>query len=673
MNKLYVKLASINMKNNRQFYLPYLLTGILSAAMFYSIAAMYHNPGLPELYGGDTIRMFLGFGVYVIGLFVSVFLFYTNSFIIKRRKKELGVYNILGMEKRHIAKVLLLELLFTAITAIGGGLVIGIVFNKLLTMVLYRLTGLAVAVPFYISGKACVATGVLFGFIYLAALVFNLMQIKLANPIQLLRSGSTGEREPKTKLLITVLGALLLGSGYYIAIMVKDPMSAIFLFFAAVILVICGTYCLFTAGSIALLKLLRKNQKFYYKTRHFTAVSGMIYRMKQNAVGLANICILSTMVLVTVSTTVSLYWGIADELKVRYPSEISIDAFYSEYPGNTEDVSNVVTNSLKSSGRIITGQNDCIRLRLYVTPDGNELKMLSSEEYDALTDITLTVLTAAGYEALTGVPAAELSEDEIIMASSVDMNDKTVKLGDREFRIKETYPLPEVETYMVTAGGMAYLAVKDDQALQQMMDYIIEELGKKGDQPSIRYSLQIDIDGTDDEKMQAEAELRNVLVQWQELNTGEGKSCRRVQLETRQESYDIFYAMYGGMFFIGLFLGSMFLMVTVLIIFYKQISEGYEDKERFAIMEKVGMSNEEVKRAIRSQILIVFFLPLVVAAIHVAAAFPMISIILSMLNLVNTGLFIGCLAVTMLVFSIIYLIVFMLTSRSYYKIVGNQV
>lgn len=672
MNKLYLKLASINIKNNRQFYLPYLLTGILSAAMFYSIVAMYHNPGMSSIYGGGSIQLSLGFGIYVIGLFASIFLFYTNSFIIKRRKKELGVYNILGMEKRHIAKVLFLELLFTAVVSIGGGLVIGIVFNKLLTMVLYRVTGLTVAIPFYISGNACTVTAVLFSIIYFAALVFNLMQIKLANPVQLLRSGNTGEREPKTKFVITFLGVLFLGGGYYLAITVKDPMSALFLFFVAVILVICGTYCLFTAGSIALLKLLRKNQNYYYKTKHFTTVSGMIYRMKQNAVGLANICILSTMVLVTVSTTVSLYWGIEDELKVRFPAEISIEAFYMDYPENTEEIFKTVTDSLKSSGRVITAQSDYKNARLYVSREGNELQIISPDKYDPFADLALTVLTAEGYESLTKEPAAALSDNEVAIASSVDFNDNTVKFAEKEFRVKEIHPLPQVETYMVTAGGTAYLILKDDQVLQQLMKNAAE-MEKEGEQPEICYKMQIDINGTSEEKLEAEAALRNTIMQWQGQKSGEGKLCRRIQLETRQGSYENFYAIYGGMFFIGLFLGSMFLMVTVLIIFYKQISEGYEDKERFAIMEKVGMSNAEVKRAIRSQILTVFFLPLVVAVVHVAAAFPMISLILSMLNLVNTGLFICCLAVTMLVFGIIYLIVFILTSRSYYKIVGNQV
>lgn len=315
MNKLYLKLAWSNLKNSRQFYLPYVIAGMLSAMMFYTMCAIQGNEGLSKMRGGTSVQMVLFFGVIVVGVFVSIFLFYTNSFIMKRRKKELGIYNILGMEKIHIAKTMAWETVFSFLIAVGGGLILGIVFQKLLTMFLYRLTGLDAAIPFYISGWGCLHTAELFGAIYVCILLYNLMQIRLSNPVELLHSGSTGEREPKTKILQAVLGVVCIAAGYYMAITVDNPVKAITLFFVAVMLVIIGTYWLFNAGSIAFLKLLRKNKRYYYQTRHFTTVSGMIYRMKQNAVGLANICILSTMVLVVISMTVCMYAGLEDELK----------------------------------------------------------------------------------------------------------------------------------------------------------------------------------------------------------------------------------------------------------------------------------------------------------------------------------------------------------------------
>ena len=367
MNKLYLKLAWSNLKNSRQFYLPYVIAGMLSAMMFYTMCAIQGNEGLSKMRGGASVQMVLFFGVIVVGVFVSIFLFYTNSFIMKRRKKELGIYNILGMEKIHIAKIMAWETVFSFLIAVGGGLILGIVFQKLLTMFLYRLTGLDAAIPFYISGWGCLHTAELFGAIYVCILLYNLMQIRLSNPVELLHSGSTGEREPKTKILQAVLGVVCIAAGYYMAITVDNPVKAITLFFVAVMLVIIGTYWLFNAGSIAFLKLLRKNKRYYYQTRHFTTVSGMIYRMKQNAVGLANICILSTMVLVVISMTVCMYAGLEDELKTQYPAELEV-LFYD--PDGQQDSGtfdrmtdeNVVENVVKAD----TISTDARKQELYI-------------------------------------------------------------------------------------------------------------------------------------------------------------------------------------------------------------------------------------------------------------------------------------------------------------------
>ena len=298
MNKIYVRLAKTNMRNNRQLYVPYILSGLITVAMFYLMTFLSGNEGLAHARGAEMIGRILSFGVGIIGFFSYIFIFYTNSFISKRRKKEIGIYNILGMEKRHIGKVLAIETLYTSVLAIGGGIIGGIIFSKLMLMFLYRILDITASVSFEISWQGIEYTIVLFGILYFLTFLYNFMQMKLANPMELLRGGNVGEKEPKTKVLMTFAGMVCLGIGYYIAFTTENPLKVLTLFFLAVVLVIIGTYFLFIAGSIALLKLMRKNKKFYYNKKHFTAVSGMLYRMKQNAAGLASICILSTMDLV---------------------------------------------------------------------------------------------------------------------------------------------------------------------------------------------------------------------------------------------------------------------------------------------------------------------------------------------------------------------------------------
>lgn len=678
MRKLYPKLAATNIRNNRQFYLPYLLAGGLSVAMLYLVLAMVYNPGLREMNGGQTVAATLSFGGVIVRVFAAIFLFYTNSFIIKRRKKELGVYNILGMEKKHIAKVLSLEMLFTAVVTIAGGLVFGIVFNKLLTMILYRMTGLNASIPFTISTAGCRSVMITFVVIYAAALCYNLMQIKLANPIELLHSGNKGEREPKTKILITLIGIAALGGGYYLALTVGDAVSAITMFFIAVLLVIVGTYCLFTAGSIALLKLLRKNKKYYYQARHFTTVSGMIYRMKQNAVGLANICILSTMVLVTVSTTVCMYLGIEDILTVRFPKEVIVTTHYAAMPENPEMIETALDDSLAASGRGILSK--CGYLNMSMTAVRREegfsvTGIGAGTDYSISDVVVLDIVTKADYEKLTGESIAPLEEGEIAIAAEPFYEGEILEFEDRTYTVKESlaYPTDEEEYLASIANGTAYLIVPDDAEFEGIFETLARNWDSERVALNINYNLGYEIDGTSEEKIAAESAVRDAVALWVSREAQKNEAYAGCYIEAREENRAEYWALNGGFLFLGLFLGTMFLMVTVLIIFYKQISEGYEDKERYAIMEKVGMSSVEVKHAIRSQVLTVFFLPIAVAVIHIIMAFPMIKLILDAFSLTNTTLFALCVAGTALVFFLIYLLVFVLTSRSYYKIVGNQV
>ena len=679
MNRLYLRLAWSNLKNSRQFYLPYVIAGMLSAMMFYTMCAIQGNDGLSKMRGGSSVQIVLYFGVVVVGVFVSIFLFYTNSFIMKRRKKELGVYNILGMEKIHVAKIMAWETVFSFLIAVGGGLITGIVFQKLLTMFLYRLTGLEAAIPFYISGWGCLHTAEMFGAIYVCILLYNLMQIRFSNPVELLHSGNTGEREPKTKIIQAVLGILCIVTGYYIAITTDNPVKAVSLFFVAVMLVIVGTYFLFNAGSIAFLKLLRKNKRYYYQTRHFTTVSGMIYRMKQNAVGLANICILSTMVLVVISMTVCMYAGIEDELKTQYPAELEL-IFYD--PDGQQDaqtfnrMADEIERVIKENGRVITGKQKGSYVGTAVAMTGNKITALDRSAMDFSNMYVLEIMTKDGFEEYMQETIPDIPDGSVaVMMDSVYEQD-TIVMGNTEYPVEQSMKFPIRDAVSEFVGGSVILIVKDENALENMRKQLAAmETEAYGEERTVdlTYVMNFDMSGSGEEKIACANAVRERVSEWQNDETNPKTLRLDCNVISRAEGHIDYETSNGGLLFLGLFLGSMFLMITVLIIYYKQISEGYEDKERFAIMEKVGMSNEEVKATIRSQVRMVFFLPLATAACHLAAAYPMLKKLLALVSLYNGTLFAWCLAGTVLVFGLIYLAVFIITSKSYYKIVGNQV
>lgn len=664
---MYTKLAITNIKNNRQFYFPYLLTGIITVAMFYIMCALESNPGIQSMPGAKDLGLILRLGIGVIGIFAVIFLFYTNSFIIKRRKKELGIYNILGMEKRHIAKILSKEAFFTAIIAIGGGLVTGVLFHKLACMLLYRMIGFNGGITFSFSKKGVMITAILFAIVYLLTYIYDLFQVQLANPIELLQSGNKGEREPKTKAIMAVLGVLCLGTGYFIAIITKNPIKALTLFFVAVILVIIGTYLLFTAGSIALLKILRRNKGYYYQTKHFTSVSGMIYRMKQNAVGLANICILSTMVLVAVSTTVSLYVGIEDIMKERYPNEINIRAYYDTGAPTEDSIAPIVEKSVKESGRKIRHEEDYLELYFAAIKDQGQYSLDKEKVKTAGDRVSgFVVLTREDCKKKYNEEIPELAENEVALFTIKKTDMDTLVLENRSYHVKEIKQFENTEDFETIADMMDeyyYVIVNDVQDMERLWQ-LQKEIYQENSS-SISRQVRLDIDGDSEQKKECFENIKTALEPEQ--------AKARILIDSRQSNLDEFYQIYGGFLFLGLFLGILFLMITVLIIFYKQISEGYDDKERFSIMEKVGMSNDEVKATIRSQVRTVFFLPILMAAVHVGMAFPMIKRLLSLFGLSNTALFAGCMAGTILVFTLIYLLVFLKTSKTYYKIVGEQV
>lgn len=657
MNHLYYRLAVTNLKNNRQFYLPYILAGMVSAMMFYLMRAIQGNDGINAMRGAGTLSIVLTMGVVIVGACVCIFLFYTNSFVMKRRRKELGVYNILGMEKRHIAKVLAWESVILYAVSVCGGLVFGIVFNKLITMFLYKLTGLSESIPFYISGRGCLQTAELFAVVYILMLSYNFLQVKLADPIALLHGNNVGEREPKAKWVSAVIGLICILAGYYLAVCADGVLEAVNLFFWAVILVIVGTYELFLSVSIAVLKLLKKNKRYYYQTSHFITVSGMMYRMKRNAVGLANICVLSTMVLVILSTTVCLYAGVEDSLQSSFAEEVTATFYFDDVPDAAakEDLLQQFMAEAERQGRKVTEVSEYANVVFVTHNDGSEIALYDNENASyGFSDMgMLYVMTKADYEKYAKQALGEIAQGSVMVTGSAE---DVIKVFGREYpvagrlELPDDFPDKEIEGFL---GNMEviYLIVADDSALA---DFDAE----------IQYHVGVETDGTQEERKMYASAVREA-VEVSRTQSGFNRSLIYSRTEQREE----YLAMNGGFLFLGLFLGILFLMITVLIIYYKQISEGFEDRERFAIMTKVGMSRDMVKRAINSQVRTVFFLPITVAVIHLVMAFPMLKLMLLVFGLANTSLFVVCLAVTAAVFAVIYFIVFKLTSRSYYKIV----
>lgn len=652
----YWKLAFTNLKGNRRVYLPYLLSSVGIIMMFYSINALGQGIDQGALYGGTTVASMMGLGVFVIGLFAVLFLFYTNSFIIKRRKKELGLYNILGMEKRHIAHILFRETLLTAVCSLALGLGLGIVFSRALFWLLGLLLGTNLAVAFVVPASAVTSTLGLFGLIFLLTLCYNLLQVKLSKPIELLHGGETGEREPKAHWFLAVLGALLLGTGYTMAVTIQDPLSALVFFFVAVILVILGTYLLFITGITAMLKLLKKNKHFYYKTNHFTAISGMLFRMKQNAAGLASICVLFTALLVTVSTTFSLYTSMDGLLRARYPRNVLVSA-QAENQDVQELVRTAVEKETQALGIQIENVVDREGWNITTARVGNTLhtQEVPSEAY-----AVVNIFTQSEFERFSG-QQVDLAENQVLLFDPANTfpGGDTLNIDDKTYAIVPSdYVMPEAST-LAQIYEMYYLVVRDETVVESI-------LAPSGSDTFPVYSYDFDVAGGDPEDIAALSEALGTVD-----FSGPGVEYETLLFEDSATSRQSFIELYGGLFFLGLFLGVLFLLGTALIIYYKQVSEGYDDARRFNIMQKVGMSHREVKQSIHSQILLVFFLPLLTAVLHLAFAFPMLQKILLVMGLNNFPLILcstlGCVGV----FAVAYLVIYALTARTYYNIVES--
>lgn len=640
-NFIYEKLAVTNLKNNRKTYVPYIFTGVLTVMMFYIIDALSRGKGITQ----DTLKICLQYATGVIVVFAVIFLFYTNSFLIKRRKKEIGVYNILGMGKRHIARMMAVEMILTAGISILGGLVFGIIFGKLMYLLLLKILHNSVDMQFSVNGTAIVQTVILFAGIFLLTYLYNILQIQLVNPVELLHGGNQGEKEPKSRWLLVIVGVAALGNGYWIALTTEAPLEALLKFFVAVVCVIIGTYALFIAGSIVVLKILRKNKAYYYNPKHFTSVSGMIYRMKQNGAGLANICVLSTMVLVMVSTTVSLYAGMEDILDSRFPRDVSIVC--NEADTNKEEtLQRLIKEQCEKAGVKIT---DRVRYRygsMNAVLKGDKLENVD-QYYPDNHFYYVEMMTQDEYNRIEKRNVS-LEEQEILTyTSNGKCGKKEINIAGRNYQVKKE--LSEMTSQPKSTAEMyktLYIVFANAEQIERIEPF--------------SYADKFNLKGDDGKQKEALEQIQNEF--YEKIPDG--------MMESRMLSRSSFYELYGGLFFIGIYLGSMFIMATVLIIYYKQISEGYDDRERYQIMQKVGMSKKEAKRSIRSQVLSVFFLPLVVAVIHVAVAFKVMTKILGVLNLTNVSLFAVCTIITIAVFAVFYIIVYSITAKEYYRIVN---
>lgn len=640
-NFIYEKLAVTNLKNNRKTYVPYIFTGVLTVMMFYIIDALSRGKGITQ----DTLKICLQYATGVIVVFAVIFLFYTNSFLIKRRKKEIGVYNILGMGKRHIARMMAVETILTAGISILGGLVFGIIFGKLMYLLLLKILHNSVDMQFSVNGTAIVQTVILFAGIFLLTYLYNILQIQLVNPVELLHGGNQGEKEPKSRWLLVIVGVAALGNGYWIALTTEAPLEALLKFFVAVVCVIIGTYALFIAGSIVVLKILRKNKAYYYNPKHFTSVSGMIYRMKQNGAGLANICVLSTMVLVMVSTTVSLYAGMEDILDSRFPRDVSIVC--NEADTNKEEtLQRLIKEQCEKAGVKIT---DRVRYRygsMNAVLKGNNLEKVE-QYYPDNHFYYVEMITQEEYNRIEKKNVSLKEQEILTYTTNGKCGKKQINIAGQNYQVKKE--LSEMTSQPKSTAEMyktLYIVFANAEQIERI--------------ESFSYADKFNLKGDDGKQKETLEQIQNEF--YEKFPDG--------TMESRVLSRSSFYELYGGLFFIGIYLGSMFIMATVLIIYYKQISEGYDDRERYQIMQKVGMSKKEVKRSIRSQVLSVFFLPLVVAVIHVAVAFKVMTKILGVLNLTNVSLFAVCTIITIAVFAVFYIIVYSITAKEYYRIVN---
>ena len=688
MNKgFYLKMAWGNIRKNRNIYLPYLLAASVMTALFYIQGSLCDMVDISSMKGKRMMSSLLGISTPITGIFSLVILFYVNSFVMKQRKKEFGLYNVLGMEKRHLVRLMSVEILLVAVFSLVFGISGGALFSQLFFLIFYKMIRMEADLTMVIPRGAVTETLTLFGILFCLVLLYDIVAVIRTRPVELLKSESQGEREPKVHGLAALIGVAALTGGYVIAQKVESPMEAMLWFFAAALLVIIGTYGLFMAGSIALLKWMKKRECFYYRPSSFISVSGMLYRMKQNAAGLAGICILSTMVMVTIGASLCIFSGVGEGVRQEYPREYFLQMHYSEdlkpetYQDTTSDVKKLVEAQMEENGSRVENMLSYTRCNMVYRKgkDGYEAEMgdlADTNDYENL--VYVQYLLREDYEANTG-KKIEIPDDVAAFYESEEglIPGETLLFGDYSIKGKR------LEEPVETAVASRYSGIKKRvQVLLpgiEEMEKLTESLGKnfetyygleEGEGPGAMYFLgwnwYFDISGKQEP---AEEFLEKLRSSWETEKASEWAYISTFQNRTEEEEY--LFQEYGTILFIGFFLGLIFLLATVLIIYYKQVTEGYDDRKRFVIMQDIGLSQAEVKKTIRTQVLLVFFLPLGAAGLHMAMAFKVLVKMMALFSAYNIKLFSLCIGLTVAVFALVYFLVYTVTARIYYKIVSN--
>ena len=669
---IFSRLAKQNIRNNKSTYIPYMITCIFCIAMIYMMEFLRDCPTLDQaVRQADEVRMIVFTGEIVVEIFCIIFLIYSNSFLMKRRQKEIGLYNILGLERNHIGIVMFLETIITSIGSLAGGIATGIIGSKLALLLLLKLLHIPSVLGFYISVKGIFTCLFMFGIVFLMILFLNLAKIHLSRPVELLRGNNTGEKEPAAKWLMALIGFICLGAGYYLAVTTESPIKAITIFLLAVILVMAGTYLLFTAGSIVILKFLRRRKSFYYRTGNFISISGMLYRMKQNAIGLASICILSTGVLLMISMTVSIYFGMNDIMLNRYPYDVdmSVTSISEE---ECQTAIEAFEKAIADNKVPVEKSVEEIYLDIVCSKNGDQSLIKPANTIrNSDSVLVLSLLNQAEYERLTGI-SANLNDGEIFAWYPSAVQKDSVTVDEKEFTVKKWMDKNPLTCGEDAVSDNAVLVVTDEdfKKFDEMRTEMYKGVSSAPAGEDLALHLGLDITGSETDKIDFGTPVMETV---KDLKKSGGLSENAWIISgIRQQEYESYYADNGSLLFIGIFLGSLFLMGTAMIIYYKQISEGYEDQKRFEIMQKVGLSRREVRSSVRRQILMVFFLPLLMAMLHITMAFPMIRRLLLLFGMTNTKLFIGCTAGTVLIFAVVYGLIYLITARSYYHIVERK-
>ena len=659
MNLFYSKFALNNLVKNKRFILPYILSTIFTIASFYILTSLSLGKNLDKLPQGiSATKQVLGFGVIVIAIFSAIFLFYTYSFLIKRRVREFGLYSVLGMTKKQIARILILETIFIAVITLVFGLAFGLLFDKLMLLVLLKLFTAGVSFGFVITPIAVFLTILLFGGIFFLLLIYTVIKISRLKIVALLKEENNGEREPKARFILAILGLGLTGYGYYLAQTIQNPIKAITMFFIAVLAVIFGTYLIFMAVSITVLKLMKNNKTFYYKPKNFISVSGLLYRMKRNAVGLANICILSTMVLVTMGTTSALYAGSEDAYNTRFPRDIIINGYRST-EGKLAEIEKNVKKATQDAGVETKDLVSYNMLNVVGRLNGTEINYESefTGSFDKIK--TIVVLELKDYNKVSKEQKTLNAGETLLFIDKkgkYEANEITVQGVNLKIKEKLTDFPGALGTAAANIMDTYYVVVKDNADVKKIESALKKKLNISDGEGGIFNYVGFNIS---DKSKEAK-----VIENFKQLEK-EGN----INIEGKAENETNFKGFYASFLFIGMFISMIFVVSQVVIMYYKQISEGYEDKGKFGIMRKVGLTDRQIKQSIRSQVLMIFFAPLAVATLHTVVAYPFIEKILKLFLATDNNVFLIALAVTIAVFAVFYLIVYLITSRIYYRII----